>query len=89
MAVQIGLLTKAAVTQVALKGLLLVMNVTDVSLEVGGDAEGTVTVFTSAQREEEKKGLSEVPVQICKQQITSQMMSQCKHGWHITRYRAH
>lgn len=50
MAVQVGLLTKAAVTQVALEGLLFVVDVANVSLEVGRDAEGTVTVFTSAER---------------------------------------
>lgn len=47
MAVQIGLLTEAAIAKVALERLFLVMNVTNMSLEVGGDAEWTVTVFTS------------------------------------------
>lgn len=39
MAVQIGLLTEAAITEVALERLFLVVNVTNMSLEVGGDAE--------------------------------------------------
>ena len=47
-AVQVGLLAEAAVTQVALEGLLLVVDVADVTLQVGGDAEGAVTVFTPA-----------------------------------------
>lgn len=37
--VQVGLLPKAAVTQVALEWLLLVMDVSNVPLEVGGNAE--------------------------------------------------
>lgn len=44
--VEVGLLTEAAVTQVALEGLLLVVDVADVALQVGGDAEGAVAVFT-------------------------------------------
>lgn len=50
MAVQVGLLTKAAVTQVALEGLLFIVDVANMSLEVGRDAEGAITVFTSAKR---------------------------------------
>lgn len=49
-AVQVSLLAKTAVTQVTLEGLLLVMDVADVSLQVGGDAKGAVTVFTPADR---------------------------------------
>ncbi len=39
MAVQIGLLTKAAIAKVALERLFLVVNVTNMTLEVGGNAE--------------------------------------------------
>lgn len=39
MSVQIGLLPKASVTQVAFEWLLLVMDVSNVPLEVGGNAE--------------------------------------------------
>lgn len=46
--VQIGLLTEATITQVALEGLFLVVDVTNVTLQVGGDAEGAVAVFTPA-----------------------------------------
>ena len=35
MAVEVGLLTKAAVAQVTLEGFLLVMDVADVALEIG------------------------------------------------------
>lgn len=51
--VQVGLLTKAAVTQVALEGLLLVVDVANVALQVGRNAEGTVTVFTPARQGED------------------------------------
>lgn len=44
--VQVGLLPEAAVAQVALEGLLLVVDVPHVPLEVGGDAEGAVAVLT-------------------------------------------
>lgn len=37
--VQVGLLAKTAVTEVAFKRLLFVVNVADVPLQVGGDAE--------------------------------------------------
>lgn len=47
-AVQVGLLAEATVAQVALEGLFLVVNVADVSLQVGRDAEGAVAVFTPA-----------------------------------------
>lgn len=50
--VQVGLLTEATITQVALEGLFLVVDVANVSLQVGGDAEGAVAVFTPAGREE-------------------------------------
>lgn len=53
--IQVGLLTKASITQVALKGLLLVVDVANMPLQVGRDAEGAVAVFTSARREREKK----------------------------------
>lgn len=43
--VQVGLLPEAPVAQVALEGLLLVVDVADVPLEVGGDAEGAVAVL--------------------------------------------
>ena len=46
--VQVGLLTEAAVAQVALEGLLLVVDVANVTLQVGGDAERAVAVFTPA-----------------------------------------
>jgi len=41
-AVQIGLLAEAALAEVALVGLLLVVNVADVALQVGGDGEGAL-----------------------------------------------
>lgn len=47
--VEVGLLAEAAVTQVALEGLLLIVDVANVTLQVGGDAEGTVAVFTPAE----------------------------------------
>ena len=50
--VQVGLLTETAVAQVALEGLLLVVNVANVTLQVGGDAEGAIAVFTPAEDEE-------------------------------------
>lgn len=46
--VQVGLLTKAAVAQVALEGLFLVVDVANVALQVGGDTKGAVAVFTPA-----------------------------------------
>lgn len=39
MSVQVGLLPKASVTQVTFEWLLLVMDVSNVPLEVGGNAE--------------------------------------------------
>lgn len=48
--IQVSLLTEATVTQVALEGLFLVVDVADVTLQVGGDAEGAVAVFTPAGR---------------------------------------
>lgn len=50
--VQVGLLTEATITQVALEGLFLVVDVANVTLQVGGDAEGAVAVFTPAGRGE-------------------------------------
>lgn len=50
--VQVGLLTEATITQVALEGFLLVVDVADVTLQVGGDAEGAVAVFTPAGKVE-------------------------------------
>lgn len=47
--VEVGLLAEAAVAQVALEGLLLVVDVANVTLQVGGDAEGAVAVFTPAE----------------------------------------
>lgn len=47
--VEVGLLAEAAVTQVAFEGLLLVVDVANVTLQVGGDAEGAVAVFTPAE----------------------------------------
>lgn len=46
--VQVGLLPEAAVAQVALEGLLLVVDVADVPLQVGRDAEGPVAVLAPA-----------------------------------------
>lgn len=48
--VEVGLLTEAAVTQVTLERFLFVVNVANVTLQVGGDAEGTVAVFTPVRR---------------------------------------
>lgn len=45
-AIQVGLLSEATIAQVALEGFLLVVDVANVTLQVGGDAEGAVTVFT-------------------------------------------
>lgn len=50
MAVKVGLLTKAAVAQVTLEGLLLVVDVANVTLKVRRDAEGAITVFTPGRR---------------------------------------
>lgn len=47
-AVQIGLLTETAITQVALEGFFFVVDVTNVTLEIGGDAEGAIAEFTPA-----------------------------------------
>lgn len=44
--VQVGLLPEAPVTQVTFEWLLLVVNVPDMPLKVGGDAEGAVAVLT-------------------------------------------
>lgn len=52
MAVEVGLLTKAAVAQVTLEGFLLVMDVADVALKIGWDAEWAVTVFTPVKGEQ-------------------------------------
>ncbi len=46
--VQVGLLTEATITQVAFEGLFLVVDVANVTLQVGGDAERPVAVFTPA-----------------------------------------
>lgn len=50
--VQVGLLTETSITQVALEGFFLVVDVANVTLQVGGDAEGAVAVFTPAGRVE-------------------------------------
>ena len=50
MTVQVGLLAEAAVTQVAFERFLFVVDVADVTLQVGGDAERTIAVFTPAER---------------------------------------
>lgn len=52
MAVEVGLLTKAAVAQVTLEGFLFVMDVANVALKIGWDAERAVTVFTPAKGEQ-------------------------------------
>lgn len=52
MAIEVGLLTKAAVTQVTLEGFLLVMDIADMALKIGWDAEWTVTVFTPDEEEQ-------------------------------------
>lgn len=46
--VQVGLLPKAAVTKMALKGFFFVMDVTDVTLKIRRNTERTIAVFTSA-----------------------------------------
>lgn len=51
-AVKVGLLTEATIAQVALEGLFLVVDVANVTLQVGGDAEGAVAVFTPAGKVE-------------------------------------
>lgn len=51
MAVKVGLLTEAAVAQVTFEGLLLVVDIADVPLKIGWDAEWAVTVFTPARAE--------------------------------------
>lgn len=52
MAIEVGLLTKAAVAQVTLEGFLLVMDIADMALKIGWDAEWTVTVFTPDEEEQ-------------------------------------
>lgn len=47
MSVKIGLLTKTPVTQVTLEWLLFIVDITDMSLQVGRYAKGPVTVFAS------------------------------------------
>lgn len=46
MSVQVGLLTKAPVAEVALEWFFLVVNVAHMPLQIGGDTEGAVAVFT-------------------------------------------
>lgn len=58
MAVEVGLLTKAAVAQVTLEGFLLVMDVANVALKIGWDAEWAVTVFTPATGAQEDANMS-------------------------------
>lgn len=58
MAVKVGLLTKAAVAQVTLEGFLLVMNVANVALKIGRDAEGAITVFTPARGEQKYENVN-------------------------------
>lgn len=53
MAVQVGLLAEAAVAQVTFEGFLFVMDVANVALKVGWDAEWAVTVFTPAGGEQQ------------------------------------
>lgn len=47
--VKIGLLAKAPVAQVAFEWLLLVVDVPNMALEIGGNAERPVTIFTPAK----------------------------------------
>lgn len=47
-AVQIGLLTETAIAQVAFEGFFFVVDVANVTLEIGRDAEGAVAEFTPA-----------------------------------------
>lgn len=56
MAVEVGLLTEAAVAQVTLEGLLLVVDVAHVTLKVGRDAEGAIAVFTPGRRRAARVG---------------------------------
>ena len=44
--VQVGLLSEASVAERTLEGLLLVVDVPDVPLQVGGDGEGALAVLT-------------------------------------------
>lgn len=49
-AVQVGLLSEAAVAQVTFERLFFVVDVANMTLQVGGDTEGSVAVFTSVER---------------------------------------
>lgn len=53
--VEVGLLAEAAITLVALKRLLLVVDVSDMSLEVRTDRETTVTVGTLKENKNKYK----------------------------------
>lgn len=54
MSVKVGLLTKTPVTQVTLEWLLFIVDVTHMSLQVRGYAEGSVTVFASKKNQQNK-----------------------------------
>lgn len=45
MPIQIGLLAKAAIAQMAFEGSLFIVNVTDVPLQITRDAERTLAIF--------------------------------------------
>lgn len=59
MSVKVGLLTKTPVTQVTLEWLLFIVDVTHMSLQVRGYAEGSVTVFASKKNPTKQVGRKE------------------------------
>lgn len=64
MAVKVGLLTEAAVAQVTLEGLLLVVDVANVTLKVGRDAEGAIAVFTPIGRADVRTVSGGLPAEV-------------------------
>lgn len=63
-AVQVGLLPEATVAERALEGFLLVVNVTDVALEIGGYTERTIAIFARVRLLPGVR--SEMPSQVCR-----------------------